>query len=478
MTVMVWFKRDLRVYDNPALTEAMKEGPVIAVYVLSHEQWDKHDVSPAQRALIVGQLHSLEKKLAELNVPLLVKVGDCFDSVPGTLARLIKEYSVTSLYFNREYEVNERRCESAVEQSVKLLGAEVFAFHDACMVVPGSVLSLKGEPYKVFSAFKKAFIAGYGFKARPVAYFPGSQPVIDVSSDLTELQCIGYDSEWLQQWPAGEAEAHDRLERFMDVASRDYKATRDIPGVPGTSQLSPYLAVGALSTTQCMTTALMANEGLLDGGNEGIACWINELIWREFYRHVLFHNPEVSMNQPLKKETDLLPWRNDQADFQRWCDGNTGFPIIDAAMKQLVTTGWMHNRLRMITAMFLTKNLFIDWRLGEQFFMRHLVDGDLASNNGGWQWCASTGVDAAPYFRIFNPVSQSKRFDPDGTFIRKFLPQLASLNAKDIHQPSLAQAKKLNYPEPMVNLSESAGRTKLLFKNLTQPTVPDEVRVG
>ncbi|ERI52767.1 hypothetical protein N878_17765, partial [Pseudomonas sp. EGD-AK9] len=220
--------------------------------------------------------------------------------------------------------------------------------------------------------------------------------------------------------------------------------------------------------------ALRANRGEFDSGNPGAVTWINELLWREFYKHILVGYPRVSMHRAFRQETEALPWRDAPDELAAWQQGRTGLPIVDAAMRQLRATGWMHNRLRMIVAMFLTKNLLIDWREGERFFMRQLIDGDLAANNGGWQWSASTGTDAAPYFRIFNPISQSQKFDPDGHFIRHWVPELAGLNKRDIHDPAalgglLAPA---GYPRPIVDLARSRERALAAFKHLGNREVP------
>jgi deoxyribodipyrimidine photo-lyase len=249
-----------------------------------------------------------------------------------------------------------------------------------------------------------------------------------------------------------------------------YKDQRDFPAINGTSTLSPYLAVGAISPRQCLAAAVECNAGRTHDGQPGCDTWISELVWREFYKHILVGFPRVNKHRAFREETEELPWNDDDDQFQAWCDGRTGFPIVDAAMRQLRQTGWMHNRLRMVVAMFLTKDLFIDWRRGEQFFMQHLVDGDLAANNGGWQWSASTGTDAAPYFRIFNPISQSRKFDPHGAFIRRFLPEIAHLDDDAIHEPYGDDAPllttKLAYPRPMIDRELSRERVLKAFSEL------------
>ncbi|MEK1908449.1 MAG: FAD-binding domain-containing protein, partial [Pseudomonas sp.] len=234
------------------------------------------------------------------------------------------------------------------------------------------------------------------------------------------------------------------------------------------SQQSTYLAAGVISPRQCLHAALRGNQGEFDSGNPGAVSWINELLWREFYKHILVGYPRVSRHRAFRPETEALPWRDAPQDLLAWQQGRTGIPLIDAAMRQLLATGWMHNRLRMVVAMFLTKNLLIDWREGERFFMRHLIDGDLAANNGGWQWSASTGTDAAPYFRIFNPISQSQKFDADGRFIRTWLPELVGLNKRDIHDPSAMGGVfgLAEYPRPIVDLAHSRERVLQAFRSL------------
>jgi deoxyribodipyrimidine photo-lyase len=237
----------------------------------------------------------------------------------------------------------------------------------------------------------------------------------------------------------------------------------------GTSTLSPYLASGIVSARQCFHYAMIKRHHA--ASSVGFDTWISELCWRDFYKHILVAFPKVCRNQPFKDETKALKWQQDEVLFTAWCNGKTGYPIIDAAMRQLKKTGWMHNRLRMITAMFLTKDLFIDWRLGERFFMQHLVDGDFSANNGGWQWSASTGNDAVPYFRIFNPVLQSKKFDPDGRFIRQFIPEISHLSDQQIHLPhAKGQVSQLNYPLPIVDHSLARTFTLSQFNALKTMT--------
>lgn len=266
-------------------------------------------------------------------------------------------------------------------------------------------------------------------------------------------------------WPVGESYAQDMLNNFIQDHIQDYHLKRDFPASKGSSLLSPYLNSGLLSIRQCLAALFKTNNAQFHIYHQGQETWLNELIWREFYQHILYSFPRLSRYQPFKLNTQHIPWRHADLDFEAWKLGQTGIPIVDAGMRQLLATGWMHNRVRMITAMFLTKNLLIDWRQGEQWFMQNLIDGDLAANNGGWQWCASTGTDAVPYFRIFNPISQSEKFDPNGDYIRQWLPELAHLNAKTIHQPYAKNPHiALKYPQPIVDLKQSRLRTIDIFK--------------
>jgi deoxyribodipyrimidine photo-lyase len=272
-------------------------------------------------------------------------------------------------------------------------------------------------------------------------------------------------------WTAGERAAKLRLNAFVTKQIRAYKDRRDLPAEAATSRLSPYLTAGVISPRQCLLAAAEANGGRLDGGRAGPSCWVSELIWREFYRHVLVGFPRVSMNRAFKEKTERVPWRYDGDQFADWCAGRTGVPIVDAGMRELAQTGWMHNRLRMIVAMFLTKDLLIDWRWGERHFMRQLIDGDLASNNGGWQWSASTGTDAAPYFRIFNPYRQGQRYDPAGNYIRQFVPELADVPSDWLHDPNKFPAEerqRLGYPEPMIDHAAARQQALAAFNALAR----------
>jgi deoxyribodipyrimidine photo-lyase len=265
-------------------------------------------------------------------------------------------------------------------------------------------------------------------------------------------------------WPAGEDEAETKLLKFLDEKVINYSKNRNDPMLDGTSRISPYLASGIISPKKCILEALKINNYEFSSGHIGVTKWIDEIIWREFYKNIMFSFPKVSKGQPFQDYSKAIKWRYNESEFIAWKEGNTGFPIVDAAMRQLIHEGWMHNRLRMVVAMFFTKNMLHDWRLGEAYFMQNLIDGDFSSNNGGWQWSSSTGTDAAPYFRIFNPITQSTNFDKEGLFIKKYVPELKGLDKSIIHNPSKEHRKHCNYPEPILGLKESRLRAIEAFK--------------
>jgi len=469
MNVM-WFRRDLRVADNPALYHAVTSGPTIALFCVCDRQWSHHCMSERQKAALGHQLNALSNDLAKLNVPLLTVNAENFSQVPSAIAQLVKRLGVTQVLCNEEYEWNERQMSLSVERELQRSGIKYQGFHDQCLIAPGEILNQQGQPYKVFTAFKKAYLANLKEKQRPC--FPIPKPVkeqktLSIKSDLAALSCL---PQWQGDQPITEVEAWQQLQSFCEEGLWRYHDERDFPALDGTSSLSTALAIGSLSVRQCWEETEQQQRQFYKRDATGLQTWRSELVWRDFYRHLIFLFPHLCRHKPFKANTDQLPWDNNAVLLTAWQRGQTGYPIVDAAMRQLNATGWMHNRLRMVVAMFLTKHLFLDWRLGEAYFMEQLVDGDLASNNGGWQWSASTGVDAVPYFRIFNPTRQSERFDATGLFIRQWVPELRGLDNKSIHMPTAAQAKKAGYPLPIVNHKDAVARTKLYFKSLEQPT--------
>lgn len=484
MRPLVWLRADLRTRDNPALAHARRDADdgVAAAFLICPEQWRAHGWGPPRADFVRRTLDALAGTLAERNIPLRIIHAPTFDDAPDALAHLNTELGCDALYFNDELEVNERRRDDAVEAAFRRRRLPVRRFRDQTALPVEQIRTTTGGFYTVFTPFRKRWIAlleedpgQLAPEPRPAALeravygadpVPGRFDGFDLDAGLAETLA--------ETWPAGEEEAERRLERFRRSAIDDYADDRNRPSLDGTSRLSPYLAVGAISARRCLHLALGDDPAAAAGGS-GLATWVSELIWREFYRHVLVGFPRVCMGQPFRLETRQIRWRDDAEGFRAWAEGRTGIPMVDAGMRQLAAIGWMHNRVRMITAMFLTKNLLIDWRRGERHFMQHLVDGDFASNNGGWQWSASTGTDAAPYFRIFNPVTQGKRFDPDGAYIRRWVPELASVEA--VHDPPAAARSACGYPEPIVDLGTSRTRAIEAFKTVKaspglKPTPP------
>ncbi|KAF1010028.1 MAG: Deoxyribodipyrimidine photo-lyase [Pseudomonas fluorescens] len=468
---LIWLRSDLRLHDNTALAAAARRGPTVAVYLISPAQWQAHDDAPCKVDFWLRNLSSLSQALDELNIPLLVRHAATWDQAPQVLGRLCKELAIESVHVNDEYGIHETRRDVQVAKMLEAQGVTFHHYLDQLFFQPGSVLTKTGGYFQVYSQFRKVCHERLHRALPGLIETPRAQARLPIQRDAIPPQVEGFavPSDGLRAlWPAGEDEAHRRLTQFADEHIHSYKDERDFPAKPGTSQLSPYLAAGVISPRQCLHAALQSNAGEFDSGNEGAVTWINELLWREFYKHILVGYPRVSRHRAFRPETEAVAWRNAPADLAAWQEARTGLPIIDAAMRQLLETGWMHNRLRMVVAMFLTKNLLIDWREGERFFMRHLIDGDLAANNGGWQWSSSTGTDSAPYFRIFSPLSQSEKFDSEGRFIKRWLPELAGLNKKEVHNPDALGGLFgiANYPRPVTDLKKSRERALAAFRSL------------
>jgi deoxyribodipyrimidine photo-lyase len=333
-------------------------------------------------------------------------------------------------------------------------------FHGEVIIPPGEVKTQTGTDFKVYTPFSRAWRAALHRFDHPIKAINTPFPETSIHSDEIPgdlgWRPLAYD---VELWPVESEAIRERVYEFVRERELDYKEHRDFPAINGTSKLSPYLTIGAVSPLQLMHVQRQERES--EGWLE--SSWLNEIIWREFYRHLTVAFPELSKLEPFRPETEQkIEWLDREPLWQAWCQGETGFPIVDAAMKQLLTTGWMHNRLRMVVASFLTKLIGIDWRRGEKFFMEHLIDADFPSNNGGWQWSASVGADAAPYFRIFNPTAQSEKFDAKGEFLVKWLPELASLPAKERHKPGAGQA--LGRPAPIIDYSLERKRALDAYK--------------
>ncbi|KAG2186154.1 hypothetical protein INT43_002592, partial [Umbelopsis isabellina] len=484
--VLIWFRSDLRTNDNPALAQALelvtsrrnggpesKSATAIAIFIMSPKEFKSHDVGAVKLDFILRNLRELSTALWDrYRIPLLVKTSSSAANVISDFKQLCKTYKVSDAFANQEFEVDETRRDNKLST---VLSDENINFHllqDQCVVKPGELKSKSSNSvYTVYSPFKRRWFEVV--KGSRDKYLTEAKALTQFKAPFnteTNLKVIGIDKpdeiphvlegfeldeekrkHLSELWPAGEHIGLENLNKFCSsksktgaVAISKYQTDRNFPNLEqGTSRLSPYLAVGALSTKQCIVKAMAANGGKLDSGNSGIVTWIQELIWRDFYRHVLVGFPHVCKNKPFKLETMNIQWIFDDDDFKAWCEGRTGYPIVDAGMRQLQKTGWMHNRVRMTVASFLTKHLLHNWQHGEKFFANSLIDGDFASNNGGWQWVASTGTDAQPYFRIFNPYSQSEKFDPDGIYIKRWVPELAGLKTvAAVHNPHSVLSKK------------------------------------
>lgn len=472
MRSLVWFRADLRVRDQRALHTACREADagVVGLFLLSPRQWEEHGWAPCKVEFLLRNLRSLGESLARLNIPLLIAAAPRFSDAPRAVLRIARKAACTSVHFNREYEINESRRDDSVRLALRNAGIAVYTYDDLVVVPPGELRTGDDRFYTVFTPFRKRWAARVQEQdlARTLP-MPRKQPALDISASDIPQRIAGFESGVpASLWPGGEEEAGRRLRSFVAQRLTSYKDDRDTPAEAGTSRLSAYLAAGVLSPRQCLRAAIDANDGRLDSGSPGAVQWISELAWRDFYKHVVVGFPRVVMGKAFKAPTDAIRWRDDDNAFDAWREGRTGVPIVDAAMRQLAHEGWMHNRLRMVSAMYLTKDLFIDWRRGERHFMRSLVDGDFASNNGGWQWSASTGTDAAPYFRIFNPVSQSRTHDPSGAFIRRYVPELTPLDDRSIHDPAPLDRERLGYPQPIADHAAARERVMKEFKKIAK----------
>ncbi|MEF1310565.1 deoxyribodipyrimidine photo-lyase [Vibrio mytili] len=467
--VLVWFRRDLRTLDHTALNAALATGlPVVACFISTPKQWEQHHMAPMQADLIARRLEILNKELAELNIPLLYREVPSFEECPDVICRWSQHIGATRVMANLHYEVNEQALDHQTSERLKQYDISFEGFHDKCVHAPTTVLNKQGLYFKVFTPFKRAWLQQFQL---PSVSKPHAQDVLpqDILS-LIERDTLlpdfdfSYPRESSQHWVVSTQDILKQLRQFARERSDDYRVERDFPAIEGTSQLSPYLAIGALSPRQCIARLFAENDQA--DLTEGKATWLSEIIWREFYQHLLVFEPKLVKGKGFIDWEDCIQWSYDEQAFERWKNGDTGYPIVDAAMRQLNQTGWMHNRLRMIVASFLTKDLHIDWRWGEAYFMSKLVDGDFAANNGGWQWSASTGCDGQPYFRIFNPISQGEKFDADGQFVRYWVPEIKQVPNKFIHNPwKWEQFSLLDYHTPMVDHKAEREITLRLYKS-------------
>lgn len=441
----MWFRRDLRLDDNPAWSAATSNHSLVyGLFVLEPALLGA--ASPLRRDQLFAHLDALDRALKALGGGLALRRGQAHRIVPGVLA----DSGCSALYLNADFTRFATERDSAVEEASDV---EVHRFYGSTVHKPGAVLTQKGSLSQVFSPFYKKW------QRTPLAPWPidGDAAIGALPSEALPLP------EGEPRHVPGEQAAWDRLTKWLNHVD-DYPDTRDEPAIEGTSDLSSDLKFGTISPRRIVEVV-----GTETAGTEA---FVRQIAWRDWWAHTLAKNPTLA-DAAIRPEYDRIEWRNDPDEFARWCDGTTGYPIVDAGMRQLNSTGWMHNRVRMICASFLVKDLLIDWRWGERYFRHQLIDADVAQNAGNWQWVAGTGPDAAPYFRIFNPTAQAKKFDPKGEYIRRWVPELSGLRAPQIFQPPTLDTPPLDgfdetepqdYPAPMVDHKQARLRTLAAYK--------------
>jgi deoxyribodipyrimidine photo-lyase len=471
--ILFWHRRDLRISDNLGLAAARERSPqVTGVFCLDPHILDRDDVAPARVTYMIGCLQELQRRYAEAGSELLILQADPVKGIP----HLAQAIGATAVYWNRDVEPYSRDRDTQVATALKAVGIELkTTFWDQLLQAPGSVTTKSDNtPYTVYSPFWKNWIQQD--KAAPVPALAAAEGLSPEARDKAEAagaialpsaQALGFVWEATLLLEPGEWAAHQQLNAFCDDDRyiAEYDEQRNFPYVDGTSRLSAALKFGAIGIRTVWAAATEAyNRCRSDETRQNVQTWQQELAWREFYQHVMYFFPELAAG-PYREPLKDFPWVNDEAQFQAWCEGKTGYPIVDAAMRQLNETGWMHNRCRMIVASFLTKDLIIDWRWGEKYFMQKLVDGDLSANNGGWQWSASSGMDPKP-LRIFNPASQAQKFDRDGEYIRQWLPELRHLDTAELVTGKIEDGvrDRAQYPRPIVDHKQQQALFKDKYK--------------
>jgi deoxyribodipyrimidine photo-lyase len=470
---LVWFRRDLRDFDHAALHHALLDArQVFCAFVFDREILDVLRKRRDRRVEFIREsVVELDAALRGRGGALIVRHAQAREAIP----KLAAELGVGAVYANHDYEPAACARDASVARALADLGKSFRTFKDQVVFERDEVLTQAGRPFGVFTPYRNAWLKA--LTPRDVKSYSADRhagvlapPAAGSSEGVPSLETIGFEPTDLEAQGVRTGMSGGAA-LFADFGERigRYRDARDFPAAQGPSHLSVHLRFGTVSIREL---AAFAHQCSLERAGEGAAAWLSELIWREFYAQVLWHHPRV-VTHAFKPGFDALEFPNDPARFAAWCEGRTGYPVVDAAMRQINATGYMHNRLRMIAASFLVKDLLVDWRWGERYFAEELLDFDLASNNGGWQWAASTGCDAQPYFRIFNPVSQSERFDPAGTFIRRHVPELAPLDAGEIHAPWLVppeiqRAKGVvigrDYPAPIVDHAAARDAALALFR--------------
>ncbi len=458
--VIHWFRRDLRITDNTALSGAAESGmPVIPIYIASDWRDRHHWTGSNRQHFLCKSLESLARNLETVGGRLVIRQGRAVDA----MRQLIRETGATAVHFNADPDPFGKTVEKELEKLCTGLGVDCYRHDDVSLHPPDQVLTQSDHPYRVFTPYSRNWLgqAKPSPRGKPKSL---ATPVSLKSLPLPTVASWGLSLPEASLVEAGERAARERLQLAIQGTIQDYEAKRDFPAQSGTSRISQDLRHGLISIRTVYAECLAARHGTTAAGKKSIDVFIKELAWREFYFAILHHFPNV-LEEEFNADWRGLPWDEPGEKFEAWKDGRTGFPIVDAGMRELQATGFMHNRVRKITAMFLTKDLHVDWRLGESWFMQHLVDGEIASNNGGWQWSAGTGADAAPYFRIQNPWSQTARYDSKGDYIRKWVPELAGIPGEKFHQaPQDGRPLAAGYPMPCVDHKTEREKTLAIFK--------------
>ncbi len=468
--ILFWHRRDLRIDDNLGLTNTFQSSSkVVGLFCLDPNILNRDDIAPVRVTYMIGCLQYLQEQYQKLGSQLLILEGKPQENIP----KLARELNAKAVYFNLDIEPFARQRDRTVSEALNSVGIITKTTWDQLLHSPDQILTQSQEPYKVYTPFWRNW--NIKSKAKPKPAF--SQTLIGLTETEQELaktmgvislpsaQELGFIWENPLILEPGEIAAQERLDEFCDRALYEYDEQRNFPAIDGTSQLSAALKFGVISIRKVWEKTVEAMENSRsDESRKQIQSWQQELAWREFYQHALYHFPELELG-PYREPFKSFPWNNNEQHFQAWCEGKTGYPIVDAAMRQLNESGWMHNRCRMIVANFLTKDLIINWQWGEKYFMQTLIDGDLAANNGGWQWTASSGMDTKP-LRIFNPASQAQKFDPEAEYIRQWLPELRSLEIEQLVTGKISSRdrKFCGYPEPLVDHNQQQRYFKQLYQ--------------
>jgi deoxyribodipyrimidine photo-lyase len=470
-TAIVWLRRDLRLHDNPALYHAARlHDAVIPVFIHAPQEETPWMPGAASRWWLHHSLQAFEAALYQQGSQLILRQGESLAQLWG----LIKASGATAVYWNRLYDPALRQRDQHIKQALRADGVQAESFNGALLWEPWQIKKQskqqRGEPYQVFTPYWKAARQQIPAAPLPIAELaaPKQWPERLSLAALELLPRLAWDGGLQAAWQVGETAAWQRLATVLSGIIDDYLTQRNYPAQDGVSRLSPYLHHGELSPRQIWQAVVERYHGELQAPAEA---YLRELGWREFAHQVLFHWPHTP-DKPLQGKFQRFPWRNDDYSepLRRWQRGQTGIPLVDAGMRELWQTGWMHNRVRMVVASFLTKNLLIPWQEGARWFWDTLVDADLANNSMGWQWTAGCGVDAAPYFRVFNPVRQGEQYDPDGIYIRRWLPELADMPSRYLQQPwTVPQSQQgllSNYPPPLVDLAKSRGQALAAYQSM------------